>query len=444
MNDAELLELTELCNALADQRLTDSQRVRLNAVLAASDEARRFYVRFAGMNASLCGYAAELQSEEPAPQKPKLIRHPLAWWAGIGAIAASVALVFALREKAPLDEPASIAWLTGAKDAQWSGPNGPQPGDALEKGRRLDLQSGVAEVTFDSGARVVLEGPTSLGLDSAWAASLRSGTLTATAPSEAAGFRVANPAVAVTNLGGDVRIETDRAGGAEVVALSGTAEAASPGRAEKQLLKSRQARHFAAGKVLPVADLDQKLSRFTARASLERSGRPVKFARWTQLGLDPAGHKSAGNAPRTVAMWVRVASDAAPGEHAEIVGFGGRKAGKLRVAWNTAPERGPLGALRTEQDGEAIVGRTSLRDGRWHHVAVMLVGKKAGRFELKQYVDGRLDASGQFTRRRFEIAGDARDAVQVGDGVEKLIFADRPLTPFELRALMETNAPGGV
>ena len=93
MNDTEILELTELCNALTDDRLTDAQRARLNAMLAGSEEARRFYVRFAGLNASLCDYAGESQSEAPAPAKPKLIRHPMAWWVGIGAIAASVCTV---------------------------------------------------------------------------------------------------------------------------------------------------------------------------------------------------------------------------------------------------------------------------------------------------------------------------------------------------------------
>jgi hypothetical protein len=436
MTDADLLELTELCNALADDCLTGAQRARLNERLAASEEARVFYVRFAGLNASLCDYASELQCERPAPPKPKLIRHPMAWWAGIGALAASVVAVLHFTHQPVADEAPSVAWLTGAKDARWNESSGPQPGDSLERGRHLDLRSGLAEVTFDSGARVVLEGPASFDVESAWAASLKSGVLTASAPSEAAGFRVANTTVAVTNLGGDVRIETDRTGGTEVVALTGSAEAAAPGRAEKLLLKGRQARRFAGGSAMPVADLDQKLSRFAARARLERNGRPVEITR--------------GANARTVAFWVRIPQDAAPGQQAEIAGFGHKKSGPLRVAWNTAPEHGPLGALLTEHDGEKIVGHTSLRDGEWHHVAVMIVGgRKTGRLELKQYVDGRLEGSAMLARRKFE-AGDAREFVHVGEPVsggtlDKLFFADRPLTPFELRTLIDTNAlPGGV
>ncbi len=436
MTDAETLELTELCNALADDRLTEAQRVQLNERLAASEEARVFYVRFAGMNASLCDYSSELQADAPAPPKPKIIRHPMAWWAGIGAIAASLVAAFVLHEKPAVDPAPSVAWLTGSKDAQWNGSGGPQPGDSLERGQRLDLQSGLAEVTFDSGARVVLEGPTSLEVESAWAASLKSGVLTTSTPSEAAGFRVANTAVAVTNLGGDVRIETDHTGGAEVVALNGSAETAAPGRAEKVLLKSKQARHFTGGGAMPVADLDKKLSRFAQRAGLERKGRPVKLTQ--------------GSNARTVAFWVRIAKDATPGQQAEIAGFGRQKSNPLRVAWNTTPEHGLLGALRTELAGESIVGRTSLRDGEWHHVAVMIVGgKKTGRLELKQYVDGQLEGTKMLARKKVD-GGDAREFVHAGDPMvggelDKLIFADRPLTPFELRTLIDTNAlPGGV
>ena len=462
MSDAELLELTELCNALADARLSDEQQQRLNAWLSRSEEARRFYVRFAGLNASLMDYAAELQSEiaEPAPPKPKLIRFPkpVVWWAGIGALAASVAvaLLFKPSGSAPTapTEDTSVAWLTGAKDARWANAAAaPETGDSLERGQRLELQAGVAEVTFDSGARVVLEGPASLDVESAWSAALRSGTATASAPAQAVGFRVANPAVAVTSLGGEVRIEADRTGTAEVVSLEGSAEAMPRGKGERLLLQSKQARRFSAGGVFPVADLEQKLTR-PAGFNLERKGRPVRMARWSLDGgnlLLPPGKNRNVN-PRTVAFWARIPTDASPGEQPEIAGFETRKSGALRVAWNTSPEQGPLGALRTEHDGQSIVGRTSLRDGQWHHIAVMVLGgRKTGRLEIKQYVDGQLEGTGSIAWRKFEGPGENREFVWF-NGIRtprqelgKVILADRPLTPFELHTLMETDRlPGDV
>jgi ferric-dicitrate binding protein FerR (iron transport regulator) len=501
MSDADLLALTELCNALADGRITEAERTELNRRLAESDEARRFYVRFASLGASLSGYAAEQQCEA-APAPRKVVKFPVKWTAGIAALAASIAAMLAYWKEDPAPgkpEPTSVAWLTGATDARWTdAAAAPEPGDAIERGQRLDLKSGLAEVTFDSGARVVLEGPASLDVASAWTADLRKGAITASAPQEAAGFRVENAAVQVTQLGGDVRIEADGSGNAEVLSLRGSAETSS--RGAKLLLKDRQARRFARDGVSTVADVEAKFSRVSARAPINRKGRPVRFAHWSfnsmtggnfmadTSGFEPAALRlergSAKGAdlflhtgrwqraltfdgltfatgrlpastPRLIATWLKIAPDAPLDEGEAILALGAKARG-LRVAWNREPERGPLGALRTEHDGTTIIGSTSLRDGRWHHVAVMVVGnKKAGRPEVRQYVDGRLEGA-SIVARRFK-ANDSRDLVWIGRGddrskmatdnfrgeLDELIIADRPLSPYELRTLIDTNAMPG-
>src|SRR5271166_1147012 len=63
LSDREILELNELCNALADGTITASQKDLLASRLAASEEARRFYIRVMGLCASLHYYASEMQSE---------------------------------------------------------------------------------------------------------------------------------------------------------------------------------------------------------------------------------------------------------------------------------------------------------------------------------------------------------------------------------------------
>ena len=89
-----------------------------------------------------------------------------------------------------------MARITGAKDCRWVGaaPTA-RSGDYLRKGQYLELAAGFAEVTFDSGAQVILEGPACLSLNSAWDATLVRGTLKANVPTEAMGFRVSNPSV---------------------------------------------------------------------------------------------------------------------------------------------------------------------------------------------------------------------------------------------------------
>ena len=61
MPDHELLELNALCHALIDGAITGTERARLEEVLAASHDARRFYVRTMALSACLFDYAGEMQ-----------------------------------------------------------------------------------------------------------------------------------------------------------------------------------------------------------------------------------------------------------------------------------------------------------------------------------------------------------------------------------------------
>ena len=116
--------------------------------------------------------------------------------------------------------------------------------------------------------------------------------------------------------------------------------------------------------------------------------------------------------------------------------------------------------MRTEQETDAIVGRTSLRDGAWHHIAVLFLGGKGSRpfVQVKQYVDGRLDGAGLLRRATgkngtsapgalVSIGRDPREEAAGADGFEgeldELLLADRPFTPDEIRRLMEENLPPG-
>ena len=60
LTDQEILELTELCNALVDGRSTDVQQTRLAEQLAASEAARQFYVRMNGARWPASGHPVSL------------------------------------------------------------------------------------------------------------------------------------------------------------------------------------------------------------------------------------------------------------------------------------------------------------------------------------------------------------------------------------------------
>jgi hypothetical protein len=63
------------------------------------------------------------------------------------------------------------------------------------------MKSGLAQVVFYSGARVVIEGPAEFQIISPTEASCRMGRLTAEVPPQARGFRIATPHMDVTDLG---------------------------------------------------------------------------------------------------------------------------------------------------------------------------------------------------------------------------------------------------
>src|SRR6185503_16980486 len=73
-------------------------------------------------------------------------------------------------------------------------------GAPLEPGW-LRLKSGLAQIVFYSGARVVMEGPIEFQLISPTEVSCRNGRLTAEVPPQARGFRVSTPQMNVTDLG---------------------------------------------------------------------------------------------------------------------------------------------------------------------------------------------------------------------------------------------------
>ena len=527
--DHDLLELNALCHALADGASTATERARLEEMLAASDDARRFYVRAMALSASLFDYAGEMQADAPDLPARRIGRVPAwAWTAGSLAAAACVALAFwlggvekrdaasavARAEQEGSDD--SVARLSGARECRWSGA-ALQPGAELQPGQRIELQSGFAEITFDSGAQVTLEGPASLELGSAWDAVLHRGTLKASVPPEAIGFRISNPSVEVVDLGTEFSMVADASGATEVFVLKGAVEAHARDAAGNHLgsvvLAEKQARRFTVAGGSDVPDRDAKLAKLNRKLALDRYTRPANFVHWSfdeEAGpalaqttgpadadftaqLEPAGEaRSAGTrtagrwqrallldgrtfarAPfpgigkrsaRTVAFWINVPADAPLPDAGAMFAWSGAQGRATEIGWNRHPLDGALGTLRTAAGRNALVGSTPLRDGRWHHVAVVFSPKpKAdGPVKIRQYVDGRLDGlsarrngkRGRGAPAAKEPASAPQDVLWIGrnlaghetaahcrGALDELFIADRALTPPEIRHLMTQNRP---
>jgi hypothetical protein len=523
LSDKEILELNELCNALIDGAITQKQGARLAQWLRGSVEAREYYVRAMGLSASLISYASELQTEAPeAPVAPSNIIPLFRWVLGSLAAAAAIALVAWLGWPRSAPALASrpnefVAQLTGLKSCQWADGAASVPaGERLLRGQRLELARGFAEITFDSGAQVLLEGPASFELKSAWEAGLARGTLKASVPPQALGFRVSNPAVEVVDLGTEFTMSADASGVAEVLVLKGQVEVQPSTAPDRQpiVLRERESRRFAASGISPSPDSGERFARLAQPIPLDHFTPPTDCLHWSfdetsgesfkaeaagvpaapataQLknlsDAGPAAAHVAGKrlgglhfdghlyvnarfpgiaqyAPHTVVFWVKVPKDASLGNAYAMVAWGGdnQRLGShpIHIAWNRNPNEAALGVLRTDYGGGFAVGATPLRDGRWHHIAVVLLPRNDPQnpLEVNQYVDGRLEGEGKPSPPGSEIFTRAaqnasKDSFWLGcrlgiNGVrserfcgemDELFIADRALEPQEIVRLMYTN-----
>ena len=517
MTDNDRVELNELISALVDDRASDRECARLEEMLAASEEARRFYVRSMAMSASLFERAGEMQSERPEPKNVIAFPGWSRWAAPLAAAAAVMLGIWIARlfvgpnpQAVPEELPESVARLSGSKDCKWIGA-GPASGDDLVRGRRLELESGFAEITFDSGAQITLTGPAMLDLRSAWEAELQRGTLKASVPPEAVGFRVINAAVEVVDLGTEFSMTAEEGGIAEVFVLKGAVEVqprdqggASSGQ-PRSVLREKQARRFAKAGTSDVRDRDKKFQRFAAKIAVERMAHPLNYTRWSfdegagdiaaavsNGGTAPAIHLgnlgkndtanpqwtqgrfgsalqfdgqpavqtklsgAAARGTRSVAAWVRLpAQPTVSGAQPFLaLPLNHPPQSWAEFSWNSLPGEGVLGALRMQTRQGAVIGTTSLHDGKWHHIAAIFSApaKKANKPHTKFYVDGRLESFSLKPgahRSPGEMPSSLAGTLWLGGqpggstgarmALDELLLVDRPLSPPEIRHLMQTN-----
>ncbi len=144
-----------------------------------------------------------------------------------------------------------VARITGTQNCLWhqgSQQVGSQPigfGAELVEGQKLELQEGLAEITFDNGATVLLESPATFIAESPHKMALHMGRLAAVVPLESRGFRIHTRSLDVYEVGTEFGLLASRSGATEVHVFNGLVKANvldSSGRTLRQLvLNSREA-----------------------------------------------------------------------------------------------------------------------------------------------------------------------------------------------------------
>jgi len=210
-------EFDDAVAAISYGTASEEQARALNELLRSNSTARDEYILRIELHSVLASepdlFTLTNEKKIAAPQNILPIRssrsardQKLTWAV---ALAASVALLatgwFALRLSSRSDRKGTtskaVAMLNRVVDARWSGSGEvPRLGAPLEPGW-LRLKSGLAQIVFYSGARVVIEGPAEFQIASPNEASCRGGRLTAEVPPQARGFHVGTPQMNMTDLG---------------------------------------------------------------------------------------------------------------------------------------------------------------------------------------------------------------------------------------------------
>ncbi len=211
-----------VCHGTASDEQTRGLWERLRTDLPARDE----YLFRVALHARLASdpdlYAASVLARpgagEDGPRPgPSVRRQWATGWPGRLAVAAGLVVLLSVvgwlgrraADRSPDRTTRAVAMLNRVVNARWAGIEPPpRLGAPLEPGRLL-LESGLAQIVFYNGARVVIEGPAELRLVSASEAVCNRGTLTAEVPPPARGFRLVSPGMDLTDLGATLGLKVD-------------------------------------------------------------------------------------------------------------------------------------------------------------------------------------------------------------------------------------------
>ncbi|NQZ60153.1 MAG: FecR domain-containing protein [Lentisphaeraceae bacterium] len=246
----------ELFNRYVNKQLSDSQLTELKLLLN-SEEGRSSFVRFMDESVSLAHSTEQMpmiKEEDECISKlvnrseKRLLRslqhkskNPVPVYVLL-SLAASLLVIFILyfsmtpaMGNSVLGFERSVARVT-----KFNGGSDLQLGDWLSPGL-VTLNEGQMEITFDSGARVLLQGSVRLRLETSGRAFLLKGNLTAKVPKEAVGFIINTPQSSIVDLGTEFAVSVKADETTEVKVLEGLVEVASAQNGEGLLLKTGEA-----------------------------------------------------------------------------------------------------------------------------------------------------------------------------------------------------------
>ena len=334
------------------------------------------------------------------------------------------------------DGPLYVARITQVENSHWKGGESIPVGSLLPS-RKMELESGKAEITFDSGAKLTIIGPAGVTIETVRSATVHNGKAWSDVPEPSIEFKITTPSAEVTDPGIRSALDVSESGASDVAVLEGVArvDMLNDKKLTEQVVGSNEAiRVMADGTRFSPIEFGPQADEH-ARLAAYRSGESVAYYRWSfddeaslstgfwkEDGWHPqqasfpaesfrvnipevsesilelvegkfgnairldgrgAGFRTelpgvAQDKPRTVCFWMNVPKREDGKFAYSVINWGDwtRSGGKWQIGWNSRrfDFRGVKGAIRTEIGEGYVVGTTDLRDGKWHHVACVYVG----------------------------------------------------------------------
>jgi len=323
-----------LLNRHFDGALLEEEKRELESLLLSRPQARTLFWKRARFHALLrrqgrenWGRRLAVEPNVPAAgpalsrwrtswQRAATLVKPAGWWA-VAALAMILAFILihsstdkdgkgpkaTVETTSPADEsmqfdPASgttgqgVATILRAVDVKWSG-NRRRPGNVLGPGW-LKFASGLVELQFHRGARVVIEGPAEFELITDMQARCVLGRVRAEVPPPAVGFEILSPSVRVVDRGTAFGLNVQDGGLAEVYVFSGRVDFATtqPPETPRELRQGNAVRVDSKG---AVSDIPSVQKDFTTAEVVEKkatTAMALRYAAWRaetdRLRKDPS------------------------------------------------------------------------------------------------------------------------------------------------------------
>lgn len=237
-------ELGLLIAALCDGQITPHEAARLERLASQSDQSRRYFLNYLQLHGELhWDHAAAARRETPLGVKPAVetqfagtesaqAARTSVWTAPprkmglvLAALAAAVLVIVVGWWTVPGSASRYVARLSGTAGAKWShGDSARLDGGQLVAGQQLGLREGLAEITFDSGARVILQAPATFDVTTASGGFLHAGRLVANVPAPAAGFAIRTPNATIVDVGTEFGVAVKKDGSSEIHVFAGAVE----------------------------------------------------------------------------------------------------------------------------------------------------------------------------------------------------------------------------